>query len=1249
MSGLQVEKERVVQELLLLLESYEDNIREKAAWILASLQLKEERIIDGLLLLLQDSHANVREAAVTSLGILQVKDIRVIDQMKQLLFNDSWDIKRAVAKALHVIQVNDEKLILHLVHDLENHSGNAWKCAATALGVLQVNTDNVIQRLLEVLKHNNCKHINWSMHMVAARSLGRLQVNDGRIIAALLNMLDNEDPTYRKTAILALDDSQVSNEQIIQKLQETLTDKDSEIRVMAAISLSKLKIITESTIQVLLTSLKRRDGSAIDAAKTLGMLQLRDARIVQGLLNTILVPTAWGISTLEVSAAQSLYALKVNDEAVISALLEALENNKLPLQQELAAMTLGELRVKDARVIHGLLNTLGKNWSLRQAAAKALVSCYQQLEDALKPQFDELKRLQEEMHSPTPVYETQQLPSVDETIRPANITIPVDDQTTAPTVVTIHRDFAVQPSPSLKIHARSLQEVEIADGVINPPLGAEINQIGMPSSYQELIQYMLNPECTIDNRTTRTSELVFNEGITLDEIHMNALETLLEQSEYDVCLSAGHFYFEKNKVYLELVGGSLKYSVIDLTNTVQRGRIPNAALNYQLTAPLTLDQLTSIPDILEIIANEGHIRPQIKTLTLNNVKFTKAYRILEKKISDEDQTVKVKPNAFHVRCHYDLIEYFVINPYGEKSIGTINRSVLINMGLKLNEIEVISKKDVESIVSAIFELTAKKGHTFPENRTKGYQTFLNILNNQRLLPQLESLDLQGCDLWDDNDIKYLYPILSERASFQHLNLDNNHITQTGLLKLLTAFEQVRSKLKTLSVRFNKIEIEKPRTLRNLKKIIPSSLEEIMIEGNRIIEQCPPKFYESITECFPNPVLLAHQNRVSALKMLLPLILEQYSNDNSEAFTLSTFLTMEHDGFDEIAHELTLKYGAKRMTIRLPLNSSEFDAYDELRIEGVREYSDIIRYLKGNITIAKLAPEIRDTPFPRVGISKEELKKGCKQFLNYRKDKNPPENDARLKGILTTLGIFKSPNIPTAPSYLFPERNIILGEGQVYLMVKKRSLTAQHALIGYEYLTGYGQHVFKIAELLYYVKQDKISIKYNEDPVEFEIPNYRRSYLIGKLEAPSKKIKQMHHAIQKDVARGYPLDATYMQIRVGSSRNKKVLNCLTYIVNNIEDHLGINDLMKPFDLLPSTVVERMIAREALQEERYSRKEQIERTIDIDHSGICMRAFNRSEPDQQAFIQSGKEATEGYFIKRHLLPTQRDRDELPSLTI
>lgn len=57
-----------------------------------------------------------------------------------------------------------------------------------------------------------------------------------------------------------------------------------------------------------------------------------------------------------------------------------------------------------------------------------------------------------------------------------------------------------------------------------------------------------------------------------------------------------------------------------------------------------------------------------------------------------------------------------------------------------------------------------------------------------------------------------------------------------------------------------------------------------------------------------------------------------------------------------------------------------------------------------------------------------------------------------------------------------------------------------------------------------------------------------------------------------------------------------------------------------------------ARSALQEEKYNRTENKERTVYIDHLGISTLAFNLSEKEQEALILSGKEATEDYLIKR-----------------
>ncbi len=56
-----------------------------------------------------------------------------------------------------------------------------------------------------------------------------------------------------------------------------------------------------------------------------------------------------------------------------------------------------------------------------------------------------------------------------------------------------------------------------------------------------------------------------------------------------------------------------------------------------------------------------------------------------------------------------------------------------------------------------------------------------------------------------------------------------------------------------------------------------------------------------------------------------------------------------------------------------------------------------------------------------------------------------------------------------------------------------------------------------------------------------------------------------------------------------------------------------------------------ARKAQQEQKYSQAENVERTVYIDHSGISTLAFNISEENQRALIDSGRQATELYLSK------------------
>lgn len=57
-----------------------------------------------------------------------------------------------------------------------------------------------------------------------------------------------------------------------------------------------------------------------------------------------------------------------------------------------------------------------------------------------------------------------------------------------------------------------------------------------------------------------------------------------------------------------------------------------------------------------------------------------------------------------------------------------------------------------------------------------------------------------------------------------------------------------------------------------------------------------------------------------------------------------------------------------------------------------------------------------------------------------------------------------------------------------------------------------------------------------------------------------------------------------------------------------------------------------ARTPLQEERYNRKENLDRTIYIDHLDVSMFAFNLSDERKAALVQSGEEAVDAYLERQ-----------------
>lgn len=68
--------------------------------------------------------------------------------------------------------------------------------------------------------------------------------------------------------------------------------------------------------------------------------------------------------------------------------------------------------------------------------------------------------------------------------------------------------------------------------------------------------------------------------------------------------------------------------------------------------------------------------------------------------------------------------------------------------------------------------------------------------------------------------------------------------------------------------------------------------------------------------------------------------------------------------------------------------------------------------------------------------------------------------------------------------------------------------------------------------------------------------------------------------------------------------------------------------------------------ALQEERYNRKENVDRTVYINHLGISLVAFNLPDERKMALIQSGRDGVESY-LHQQSLSIQPDSDNVQQL--
>jgi hypothetical protein len=289
--------------------------------------------------------------------------------------------------------------------------------------------------------------------------------------------------------------------------------------------------------------------------------------------------------------------------------------------------------------------------------------------------------------------------------------------------------------------------------------------------------------------------------------------------------------------------------------------------------------------------------------------------------------------------------------------------------------------------------------------------------------------LQHCYL-TDNDIATLALVLAECTQLLTLDLDNNYLTFTGAKILFKALRQVE-KIETVSLRFNHIEvIDRKRLLIDLE--LPGKLKTVHLAGN---------------------IIISHK-RDKQLRSLLQLLLLN-SGLKVNDFLQTSFVSITRDK-DNSNNRLLILRKSDETTVTITLTHQEIDKYQALKLynQDLKSDEDVLHYITQMLAkrLLFIDEALLNIKFSSLSSSLEK-KNASKRLLDYHPN-------APLKSLLNTHSIFCGQRLDKAPSLLFPDETLTLTEGRVYLLGNE----SEHAMIAYEYLTGYGQRFLKVAHL-----------------------------------------------------------------------------------------------------------------------------------------------------------------------------------------
>jgi HEAT repeat protein len=290
-------------------------LRRTAAYTIAQLRPSDSETTLSLVSNMQDKAPQVRSAVVSALWSISSQgkiEPSVVPALFEALKDENAEVRRTAISALGNIATEDENLETKLLETLKDEDADVRHAAAAALGTRRGNS-SIVPQLIAILQNPVFQRSG------AAEALGQIKMTDtAAAVEALKVSLGDSNLELRRASGYALTKLAAKDERATEALLDYLNNKDPDLRNAAISAVWGVK------------------GSGLKQSA----LDSKEAMVTNALVGALGDQSAFVRS----HAASALRSFKIVDSAVISALTNAVLNDK---DGDVATSALASLSASD--------------------------------------------------------------------------------------------------------------------------------------------------------------------------------------------------------------------------------------------------------------------------------------------------------------------------------------------------------------------------------------------------------------------------------------------------------------------------------------------------------------------------------------------------------------------------------------------------------------------------------------------------------------------------------------------------------------------------------------------------------------------------------------------------------------------------------------------------------------------------------------------------------------------------------------